>query len=555
MGRVWGVFAGVALSLAAGFGAEAQPQDKPAAPAAAPQQDRVAVVGVLDSWYKVLLGEQLEHIGHVHERLTKETAGQPWRYLYESQAEIDLMVTDPSGEKKQVPFTESSKVVDARLDDTFSPQEMKQTDVRNGVEVHSTVIPEESGRKMEVKSGSAQEGKRFPVGDEEIYFSRFLMFVALRQSGNLSKPGTRKLMLFSPRPDDKPPVAEIQIEIRDVERREYLGKKDLPVTKVVYLKPPPAAIRELELSEAYVDKFGRIVEEVTRGGIRRLLVKDEAEAVGKDTRIRQGARRDPFRKELAMAPAKGVEESKGAATVVDPDNMSVSIKKAQEKLEELRRAKDEGRDVEGQKIYDAIVEMHIAMKRSMLEKAQPPNVQAEVERVRDEAEKIWEGLARLMRKLRGVYVKVLQHFDKDECEEMQKGIEELKKAALERKELVDRPELGQVNLWIGELEPLVVKCRTRQELARKSIVLTGTLIHDSYQFIPVDARVMVFGHPAGVIHPVRFMKPDRLAVVNEKMYRVGDTVEGQGVRVEKIWAHGIQVSLREETRDIPIRQR
>jgi hypothetical protein len=58
--------------------------------------------------------------------------------------------------------------------------------------------------------------------------------------------------------------------------------------------------RDAELFETYVDKFGRIVEEITRG-VRRVIVKDEIEAVGKERRrVRPGARRDPFRKDLAM---------------------------------------------------------------------------------------------------------------------------------------------------------------------------------------------------------------------------------------------------------------
>jgi hypothetical protein len=65
----------------------------------------------------------------------------------------------------------------------------------------------------------------------------------------------------------------------------------------------------------------------------------------------------------------------------------------------------------------------------------------------------------------------------------------------------------------------------------------------------------LFGVFVGGVQDVRFTKPNRIAVINEKMYRVGDTVVGEGVRVEKIWAFGIQVSLREETRDVGIRQK
>jgi hypothetical protein len=101
----------------------------------------------------------------------------------------------------------------------------------------------------------------------------------------------------------------------------------------------------------------------------------------------------------------------------------------------------------------------------------------------------------------------------------------------------------------------VGKCKTRIELGKKKLVLTGTLLHEDAQFLPVDATINVFGHQLGGVHEVRFIKPNRIAVINDKMYRIGDVVEGEGVRVEKIWAFGIQVSLREEVRDVGIRQK
>jgi hypothetical protein len=550
MRRLAGVVVASALVLAAGPRIQALPQqDKPAAPVPAQQSDRVDIVGGLDSWYKVMQREL--HVGFTHERLHRAPPGSAWRYEYSVNSEVELFIKDPAAEHKQIPYTESLSIT-AQLDDTFSPSGMERMDFRNNVELKSKVVSEEAGRKIEVVLGT--DHRNFPIGaDEEIHFSRFLMFIRLRQDGNLSKPGTRKAQLFSPREDDKLPVAEIQIEIKDLVKREYLGKKDVPVTHVVYLKPPPAASREAELAECWVDKYGRIVEESTRDGVRRILVKEESDAVGNDTRIRQGARRDPFRKDLAFVTGKGPRGDEKAAAEPPPKDFPGALKKAQVMLEELRKAKEENREAEGQKLYERLLDYYLALKRDVQQNEQPGQL-AQVEEIRRQAEQIWGGLDRLMKKLRGVYVKVLQHFDKDECEEMQKGIEELKKAQ-GSKELVERPEQTEVSKWIGELEPLVTKCRTRQELAKKRILLSGTLIHDNYQYVNVDGRVIAFGHSIGSLHPIRFMKPDRLAIINEKMYRVGDSVEVEGVRVEKIWAHGVQVSLRDETRDIPIRQK
>jgi len=340
-------------------------------------------------------------------------------------------------------------------------------------------------------------------------------------------------------------------------KRAFFDKKEVSVTRVSYLKPPPAATRDAELLEAYIDKFGRIVEETTRGGIRRVIVKDEIEAIGQNERPRLSGRRDPFRKDLAMyRDPKGEKTDEGKVQVVEIDtkNIAKTLKEIEVLIEGLKKAKDEKRDDEGQKIYENLITYFAAIRLSGQKDPLTPVEQARVETLRVQVEEVWGGLERLMKQLRGIYVQVTDAFNKDECGNMEKGIEDLKKAIQTRRELDETPQLTQILKWIGELEPLVSKCKTRIELSRKKLILTGTLLHEDVQVLPVDVSVSVVGHQVGGIQEVRFTKPNRIAVINEKMYRMGDVVEGEGVRVEKIWAFGIQVSLREETRDVGIRQ-
>ena len=572
MGRLgWMVLASagvIALSFQA-IGQEAKPPvaepPKPPAPAEAPApvvpagapQDKVDILANLDAWYKVAQGDL--HVGYVHEVFRRAPAGGPWRYTYDVDSETELMIPDPKEPKKLVPYTESLRV-NAKLDDTYTPWDLQRADHRNGVDISSWVISDDAGKKIDVQVGS--DRKSFPVKeDEEIYYSRFLMFIQLRQTGALSRPGIRRAMVFSPRADDKAPVAEVQLEINELVKREYMGKKDVPVTRVTYLKPPPAASRDAELVETFVDKYGRIVEEVSRSGLRQILGKEESEAVGKETRVRPGGRRDPFRKDLAMLPPKvkdggAVEEKK---LPIDPNNIGKSIKDILPVLDELKKAKDEGREAEGQKLYDKVLVAYNQLKTLTREKPNPDaavqaQLEMQVEALRTRAEEIWGGLRKLMVKLENLRLRVYDHFNRDETAPLEKGIEDIKKA-LERKELEGTPEFAQVIRWVAELEPLIVKSRTRLELSKKKLILTGTLLQEAAEFVPVDARVDFLGHQVGAVHDVRFVKPTRMALINDKTYRVGDVVEGEGVRIEKIWAHGVQVSLREETRDIGIRQK
>jgi hypothetical protein len=530
-------------------------EKKPESTPVAVQSDRIDIGSVLDSWYRIIQGA--EGVGYVHEVLQRAQAGNPWRYRYDADSEVELLVPDPKEPKKNQIHTESLRIR-AQLDDTYAPINMERADNRDENQVISTVLTEDSGKKIEVVLGPTDRKSHAVSGDEEVHYSRFLMFISLRQNGKLAKPGTQRAMLFSPREDDKLPLSEVQLEVHEMVKREYMGKKDVPVTRVTYLKPPPAASRDAELLETFVDKFGRIVEETTRGGVRRILVKDEVEAAGTKERVRPGARRDPFRKDLAMMynskAGAGVEASKVEAP--DPTNMAVTFSKMEALIEEMRKAKEDKRDEEGQRAYEKFLDIQSAIRNmnNLGGKPLPPEQMARVESLRKQAEDAWGGLERLMKALQGHYVRVIDAYNRDECDVMEQGIGELKKSQ-NKKELEDMPQLSQVLKWIGELEPLVGKCKTRIELGKKKLVVTGTLLHEDAQLLPVDVSVNVFGHQVGGIHEVRFTKPNRIAVINDKMYRVGDVVEGEGVRVEKIWAFGIQVSLREEVRDVGIRQK
>ncbi len=540
------------LALTPAF--EARSQDKKADPAA-PQQDKIDIGASLDSWYKVtqVVNQQVEAAGWVHELLQRAPAGNPWRYQYYANSEIELVTPDPKNASKSSVHTQSLRIT-AQLDDTFAPQSMERTESQDEIQVNTNIVSEENNKRIDVVSGA--DRKSFPVSaDEEVHYSPFLMFISLRQNGKLSKPGTQRVLLVSSRDDGQIPIAEVQLEVHEIVKREYMGKKDVPVTRVTYLKPPPAANRDAELLETFVDKFGRVVEEIRRDGVRRVLVKEEVEAVGKNERIRPGARRDPFRKDLAMMPqATAGVEGKERPISVSKSTIDKVIEDIEKRFEDLRKAKEEKREDEGQLIYEKLIEIFSAVRNGNLQDPLPPAQMARVEALRKQTEDLWGGIDRLIKKLQTTYVKVLDAFNRDELDVMEKGIDELKKAQA-RKELEDQPQLAQVLKWIGELEPLVGKCKTRIELAKKKISLTGTLLHEDAQMIPVEAAVSVFGHQVGGVQEVRFIKPNRIAVINEKMYRVGDMVDGEGVRVEKIWAFGVQVSLREEIRDVGIRQK
>ena len=51
---------------------------------------------------------------------------------------------------------------------------------------------------------------------------------------------------------------------------------------------------------------------------------------------------------------------------------------------------------------------------------------------------------------------------------------------------------------------------------------------------------------------VTFTRRNAMADINGAVYRIGDTIAGTSVRVDRILRHSVQVSLREEIREVPL---
>src|ERR1043165_2485558 len=151
-----------------------------AAPGTAVQQDRIDIGVNLDSWYKIIQGA--DGVGYVHEVLQRAQAGNPWRYRYDADSEVELLTPDPKDTRKNQTHTESMRIR-AQLDDTYAPITMERTDNRDESQVMSSVFTEETGKKIEVVLGPTDRKSHAVSGDEEVHYSRFLMFISLRQNG------------------------------------------------------------------------------------------------------------------------------------------------------------------------------------------------------------------------------------------------------------------------------------------------------------------------------------------------------------------------------------
>ena len=99
--------------------------------------------------------------------------------------------------------------------------------------------------------------------------------------------------------------------------------------------------------------------------------------------------------------------------------------------------------------------------------------------------------------------------------------------------------------WAAQAEPMLARGRTRHELARKAIAVTGTLLASAEE--PISVEVV-----SGLRQDVRFVRDLSTAAINGRTYRVGEVVEDSGVRLEKVSFRSVTVSLRGELREVPI---
>lgn len=94
----------------------------------------------------------------------------------------------------------------------------------------------------------------------------------------------------------------------------------------------------------------------------------------------------------------------------------------------------------------------------------------------------------------------------------------------------------------AEIDALANRVTARIRLRRAAIVLTGV----GQRTVERTVRI--------VLMTVTVRVAEAWAIINEKLYQVGDEIEGTGVRVDKIMPHGVAVTLGGERREIAPRR-
>jgi hypothetical protein len=95
------------------------------------------------------------------------------------------------------------------------------------------------------------------------------------------------------------------------------------------------------------------------------------------------------------------------------------------------------------------------------------------------------------------------------------------------------------------VETLVARARIRRELAAKRLAVTAVTLCDL-------AESATLALPLGAVEEIRVVRPMAVCAVNGRTYEAGQTVQDQGVRIERIERFSVTFSLRGESRTVPL---
>lgn len=491
-------------------------------PSPAAQDDRTRILDGVESWYQVV--QDGKNKGFVLEKL--ERVRDRWSYVYRADFEIEV----------QGGWHLEFRDVEAVLDEEFVPTTLQARIEEGRARVEFSIASEDDQRTLLLPGD-----RRVSLPDADLHALPTLLFYSLRQGGLLAKAGPRSARVLVPRAEGGI-EGRMSFDIAEPIQREIKGKTG-PVTPVRFLRPPAAAHRDAEWVGALVDKYGRLAEVTLRGGARFVLVEDDLAAfrgavnVHRSEGLREPFSKDEVWKRLRNRSTPFPEEEKPRK--VTADNLMSALADAARMLEDLRALKGDERAAAYLRLlreWKAIRDRAAALGRA--------DAVARADELREGAEKAWDGAARAHAAALRSSVAALEAFDRLDASGVEREVRSLREAR-SRIELHRRPEQEAVLRLVVQAEPLLARARTRDELARKPVLVTGTVIASAGEPIPVEVA-------PGVRHDVRFVRDLSTAAINGRTYRVGEVLEGLDVRLEKVSTHGVTVSLRGELRDVPL---
>ncbi|HEU4339757.1 MAG TPA: hypothetical protein VFS19_06785 [Planctomycetota bacterium] len=533
----------LAVSLSAGL---ASAQD----PAA---DDRTPIPATIESWY--VITQNKEQIGWFHERINTTTM-RNYRYDYTVESDYQYEITSAAGELSVFQISETLK---AQLEEDFDIHDLDYRQITSGaqLDIKLKTYPESEERvaTFELRTDPPVTREYKFLTSDTIHLYLNPMIYRLRQTGSLAQPTRLRERALHSTPED--PIS-VSYTAGALATKEFLGKQ-VKVSEVRIEGWDRGAL--IPFSHIWVDKYGRIVEAETADRmIVMTMVKDKEAAQGKRKGIIIGGRKDPFSKgdaleRIVTGPRPDRPGGQTGPRQIDkkipPDKFDATLAESRALVTKLQDEIARGLIEEARGTYLQI----LANYKGLYPLAEADHVKrTEVEKLKEDAEKHYGGVKRLMQQIVAKVDRINDLYQNENLEAIDREIVELE--AMRNAPEFFRSEDGIQELDKGLRAAKEKRQQTvhRRELGTKTLVLTGTMTATEVVQEVVKLDLMVAGARIAVSQPVSVRRVVTWAVINDDAYREGETIQREGVKVQKILRHAVEVEYKNEVRQVVLRK-
>jgi len=501
--------------------------------------ERLEINQIVDTWYRIEQGTSSDtraHRGWARETI-KPVEGQLWKYEYSYESVGTYASLNDEGAET---LRDVRERVIAKLDGAFDilsiDADLQVNTQKARLEVRSTP----GGRVAEITSLDGRARKVTEAGDGVVLYTLPLALLRERQKGELRKPAAKEVVLVDATYDYED--MKLRRDVKTEGRLNLGGGKRVAVVPVEF-RPGRSEDAAKPVMTLLLDRYGRIAEVVgDMDAFVRTMAADEKDARPSDIGIQPRDRRDPMSKPLT--PKKDPKDEKEAAPPVTPGLIDKLLKEIERRMERvIDTAK---RDLAA--ADDLYEDFHMAAMVARKRCDSDPVSQGVIDTYIADAHAAVGSWAHEVRVGERYLARVKKAAEVFEDAEAEAAFALLK--PLPARVLGGREPAPKLEAMVAEARRHIETIAARRELQKMELVLTGTSTKQSAKMETVELTVCVFHTEMKVQTRVQIWIRDEWAIVNDDVYRVGETIGATGAKVERITQWGVTVSYKGATREL-----
>jgi hypothetical protein len=500
------------------------------------------IEGKVDTWYvgAMLIAQRETQVGYGRSTIEPREVSIDYRWEHERKVGIlDSVLREKVSVTAQL--DKKFKMLSGRYDWKFS--HMGREAVFDGRD-----------QRLEYRDSFGQTKTLHLSREDKFFFTVDQALVSLAQSEELLRAGIHDVVLMDPETQG---VARIQLTVRGVVRRDYLG------SEVIALQVQGIG-KEDRGWDIYVDRYGRPLEISENPGVRFIVVAGEKEAKGELTApLPPSVVVDPIRSKLTF---KAADDPTAPRTFdrrrQDLEASYIDVRKTEERIQALI---DAGQKIIAKRIVPEF-RGSIEKFRRALEGVQEfkddldrdPQIRVWADQVTvwerriEEQFPAWETFMEELRALQRLLVDELTKGDAAAIRATMKRIEDLRG----RQEDFPEDVREQARQMIDQARKLFRDFEARRKMEAMDFDINAIAWERKTVIHPVRILVDLFGAGIDRTEPVRVVLTRAYAVIDGRVYSEGDrlTKEGIELAVSRIEKDKVSFTFGDLVKDVLLRK-